>query len=53
MLIPLVCRQTKEKAIRKAFHDLIGIFVDVECLNIGDLPRSEKKSKRVIDTRDS
>lgn len=46
-------RQTKEKTIKKAFHDLIGISVDVECLNIGDLPRSEKKSKRVIDTRDT
>jgi phenylacetate-CoA ligase len=45
-------RQTREKDIKKAFHDLIGISVDVECLNIGDLPRSEKKSKRVIDTRD-
>ena len=47
------CRQMREKAIKKAFRDLIGISVDVECLNIGDLPRSEKKSKRVIDTRDS
>lgn len=47
------CKQSKEKAIRKAFHDLIGISVDVECLKIGDLPRSEKKSKRVIDARDS
>jgi phenylacetate-CoA ligase len=47
------CKQLKEKAIRKAFHDLIGISVDVECLKIGDLPRSEKKSKRVIDARDS
>jgi len=46
-------RQKKEKAIKKAFHDLIGISVDVECLNIGGLPRSEKKSKRVIDARDS
>jgi phenylacetate-CoA ligase len=43
----------REKAIKKDFRDLIGISVDVECLNIGDLPRSEKKSKRVIDTRDS
>ncbi|WP_135612007.1 phenylacetate--CoA ligase family protein [Methanococcoides sp. AM1] len=40
------------KALNKAFRDFIGISVDVECVGIGELPRSEKKSKRVIDNRD-
>ncbi|UGV41395.1 phenylacetate--CoA ligase [Methanococcoides orientis] len=40
------------KALNKAFKDFIGISVDVECVGLGELPRSEKKSKRVIDNRD-
>ncbi|WP_445475658.1 phenylacetate--CoA ligase family protein [Methanococcoides methylutens] len=40
------------KALNKAFRDFIGISVDVECVGVGELPRSEKKSKRVIDNRD-
>ncbi|KGK98628.1 phenylacetate--CoA ligase [Methanococcoides methylutens] len=40
------------KALNKAFKDFIGISVDVECVGVGELPRSEKKSKRVIDNRD-
>jgi len=38
--------------LKKAFRDFIGISVDVECVGMGELPRSEKKSKRVIDNRD-
>lgn len=42
----------KSKQMNKAFHDFIGVSADVECVPIGALPRSEKKSKRVIDNRE-
>ncbi len=42
----------KAKQMNKTFQDFIGISVDVECVGIGALPRSEKKSKRVIDNRE-
>jgi phenylacetate-CoA ligase len=42
----------RSKQMNKAFHDFIGVSVDVECVPIGALPRSEKKSKRVIDNRE-
>jgi phenylacetate-CoA ligase len=42
----------KVKQMNKAFHDFIGVSVAVECVAIGALPRSEKKSKRVIDNRE-
>lgn len=38
--------------IQHIFKQKIGIRIQVECLNLGDLPRSEKKSKRVFDYRD-
>ncbi|WP_366931340.1 phenylacetate--CoA ligase [Methanolobus sp.] len=44
--------KVKSKQMNKAFHDFIGVSVDVECVPIGALPRSEKKSKRVIDNRE-
>ncbi|WMW23116.1 phenylacetate--CoA ligase [Methanolobus mangrovi] len=42
----------RSKQMNKAFHDFIGVSVDVECVPVGALPRSEKKSKRVIDNRE-
>ncbi|MDD3043665.1 MAG: phenylacetate--CoA ligase [Methanosarcinaceae archaeon] len=41
-----------EKALKKAFKDFIGVTVDVVGVKIGELPRSTKKTKRVIDERD-
>lgn len=41
-----------EKALGKAFKDFIGISVDVVGVKIGELPRSMKKTKRVIDERE-
>lgn len=41
-----------EKALIKAFKDFIGVTVDVMSVKIGGLPRSEKKTKRVIDQRE-
>ncbi len=35
-----------------AFKTKIGIKIECEALNIGELPRSEKKSKRVFDYRE-
>jgi len=42
----------KAKQINKAFRDFIGVSVEVECVAMGALPRSEKKSKRVFDNRE-
>lgn len=41
-----------EKALGKAFKDFIGVTVDVVGVKIGELPRSMKKTKRVIDERE-
>lgn len=46
-------REKTEYLIKKSFHDYIGITIDVKCVNMGELPRSEKKTKRVIDNRDN
>lgn len=40
-----------EAAIRTAFKSKIGITVNVKPVGMGELPRSEKKSKRVFDNR--
>ena len=40
------------KTLCANFKKFIGIVIDVEAYPIGRLPRSEKKSKRVIDERD-
>lgn len=40
-----------EAAIRTAFKSKIGIMVNVKPVGMGELPRSEKKSKRVFDNR--
>jgi phenylacetate-CoA ligase len=45
-------KQKTEKALGKAFKDFIGVTVDVVGVKIGDLPRSMKKTKRVIDERE-
>ncbi|MEL7662926.1 MAG: phenylacetate--CoA ligase [Methanosarcina mazei] len=41
-----------EKALGKAFKDFIGVTVDIMGLKLGELPRSMKKTKRVIDERE-
>jgi phenylacetate-CoA ligase len=41
-----------EKALGKAFKDFIGVSVDIVGMKIGELPRSMKKTKRVIDERE-
>ncbi|MDD2440261.1 MAG: phenylacetate--CoA ligase [Methanosarcinaceae archaeon] len=41
-----------ETALKKAFKDFIGVTVDVVGVKIGALPRSTKKTKRVIDERE-
>ena len=41
-----------EKALGKAFKDFIGVTVDIVGVKLGELPRSMKKTKRVIDERE-
>jgi phenylacetate-CoA ligase len=50
------CENNTDKAaieaeIKKQFKSLIGIAVEVDALDLGGLPRSEKKTARVIDNR--
>jgi len=45
-------KEITEKALKKAFKDFIGVTVDVVGVKIGELPRSMKKTKRVIDERE-
>lgn len=41
-----------EHVIMENFKKRIGIKIDVEVVALGELPRSEKKSKRIFDYRD-
>jgi phenylacetate-CoA ligase len=45
-------KEKTEKALVKVFKDFIGVTVDVVGVKIGELPRSMKKTKRVIDERE-
>jgi phenylacetate-CoA ligase len=45
-------KEKTEKALVKAFKDFVGVTVDVVGVKIGELPRSMKKTKRVIDERE-
>ena len=38
-------------AVKKRFKVRIGILIEVEAVPLGKLPRSEKKTKRVVDKR--
>jgi len=46
-----VSSEELEGKVQSIFKGKIGIKVDVEVLELGGLPRSEKKSKRVFDNR--
>ncbi|AKB29203.1 Phenylacetate-coenzyme A ligase [Methanosarcina siciliae T4/M] len=48
----LAIKAKTEKALGKAFKDFIGVTVDIAGVKIGELPRSMKKTKRVIDERE-
>ena len=48
----LADKDKTEMLVVDTFKQLIGIKVRCECVAIGDLPRSEKKSKRVFDYRE-
>ena len=45
-------KEKTEKTLGKAFKDFIGVTVDVVGVKIGELPRSMKKTKRVIDEKE-
>lgn len=40
-----------KEEVQKTFKNKIGIRVNCECVKLGELPRSEKKSRRVFDYR--
>lgn len=45
-------KEALEKTVQKEFKSSIGVHIDVECVELCKLPRSEKKTKRVIDQRE-
>lgn len=49
--MPQANRYELEREIQETFKYKIGILVNVKPVEIGDLPRSEKKSTRVFDNR--
>lgn len=49
--MPEANRYELEREIQETFKYRIGILVNVKPVEIGDLPRSEKKSTRVFDNR--
>ncbi|NMA36879.1 MAG: phenylacetate--CoA ligase [Papillibacter sp.] len=44
-------KQAVGSELKKRFKTVIGIAVEVQPLSLGELPRSEKKTARVIDSR--
>ncbi|MFA0814860.1 MAG: phenylacetate--CoA ligase family protein [Anaerofustis sp.] len=44
-------KENLQKRLHDNFKKRIGILIDVEVLSLGELPRSEKKTKRVYDYR--
>lgn len=42
-----------EKLVAVCFKTKVGIQIAVEALNMGELPRSEKKSRRILDYREA
>ncbi|MCX8130161.1 MAG: phenylacetate--CoA ligase [Clostridia bacterium] len=46
-------KEAVEKNVTDLFKKRIGILISAEAYNIGELPRSEKKSKRILDYRES
>ena len=49
---PGVEREKLAEQVGMNFKKRVGIFIDVEVVSLGELPRSEKKSKRVLDERE-
>lgn len=45
------CRPEVENEVEKEFKSLVGITLNPKAVNVGDLPRSEKKSHRIFDNR--
>ncbi|AEE97788.1 phenylacetate--CoA ligase family protein [Mahella australiensis] len=45
-------KEALEKTVQKEFKSSIGVHIDVKCVELCKLPRSEKKTKRVIDQRE-
>ncbi len=48
---PLEQRDDLERQVQARFKSRIGMTPDVKAVDYGGLPRSEKKTRRVIDRR--
>ena len=46
-----LARKAVESAVVKAFKNRVGIAIEPVAVSIGELPRSEKKSTRILDNR--
>ncbi|MCL2145895.1 MAG: hypothetical protein FWH45_01790 [Methanomassiliicoccaceae archaeon] len=49
--LPEEKRPALEKETAKRLKETIGVMVIPKAVNIGDLPRSEKKTNRIFDNR--
>ncbi|MDY0224699.1 MAG: phenylacetate--CoA ligase family protein, partial [Candidatus Methanomethylophilaceae archaeon] len=50
-VVPEEQRAVLEKSISAEFKSMINITINSKAVNIGDLPRSEKKTPRIFDNR--
>ena len=46
-----LARKAVESAVVKAFRNRVGILIEPVAVKVGELPRSEKKSTRILDNR--
>ena len=46
-----LARKAVESAVVKAFKNRVGIAIEPVAVSVGELPRSEKKSTRILDNR--
>ncbi len=51
-IVPGADPEDAETILRRAFKQKMGIYVEVKAFPVGTLPRSEGKTKRVIDKRE-
>lgn len=50
-LVPDSERETLEKEVQERFKAKVGATIKPKAVNVGDLPRSEKKTSRIFDNR--
>jgi phenylacetate-CoA ligase len=49
--IPMDARESLEQEMSKEFKSMVNVTINPKAVNMGDLPRSEKKAHRIFDNR--